>query len=1076
MLGLITAALRRPITVLIVLVGILLAAGLSIRRMPIDIFPQLGTPTIYVAQTYGGLSPQQMEGFVTSYYEYHFLYITGIKFVDSKSIQGLSLIKCQFQEGTDMASAMAEVVSYVNRARAFMPPNLQAPFIMRYDAGSVPVGQLVFSSPTRSLNEIQDLALFKVRPMFAGLAGVSAPPPFGGNQRTVVVKADPERMRSYGLTPDELVTAIAKGNVLTPSGNLRVGDQLLITPQNTVVDNIKELENLPLKPTRSQVGNGGNPAGTVYVRDVATVDNGADITTGYALINGKRSVYIPVTKRADAATWDVVQRIKKALPEMQAAIPDDIKVSYEFDQSGYVINSLRSLLFEGGLGALLTGLMVLLFLHDRRSAFIVVLTIPVALLSALVLLNLFGQSLNIMTLGGLALAVGILVDEATVTIENIHRHLEQNSDSSVQAKARAIADACQEIAVPKLLILLSILAVFVPSLFMSGVPRGLFLPLSLAVGFAMIASFIWSQTLVPVLANWLLKNKGHAAPHTRFDRFSQRYAQFTGLYAGRGGLILALYGLIALGLMVVLYAGLGKELFPRVDAGQFQVRLRMPAGTRIERTEDQTKKVLGIINQLAGAGNVAISSAYVGLQPPTYAISPIYLWTSGPHDAVLRVNFKSGSGIRLADFQEQLRAEVSRQIPTLLLSFEPADLVDQVLSLGTATPVDVAIQAKNLVQGRVFAEKIRKQLLTRPALRDVEYSLPLDYPTLQINYDRLRTGQMGLTLDEVSRSVVAGTSSSRLTQPGYWLDKASGNSYQVQIEYPQFRMNSPAQLEAIPVSASGNQRVYLRDVADWKRLNTPGEYDRLNQQRYITLTANLHGQALDGAVTDIKKIIHNLGELPAGLKITLRGQADLLAQTLSELSLGLGLAIVAIFLLLAAYFQSVGLSLVVLSTLPAVLTGSLGLLMLTGHTLNIQSFMGCIMAIGVSVANAILLVANAEIVRRNPDQPQLESNRTPTVFKTGIGFQAAQTRLRPILMTSLAMMAGMIPMATGLGEGGDQTAPLGVAVIGGLLASTLTTLLILPLSYNAVLGRKRYKNPSLDPDDSSASVYSPSHS
>ncbi|GAB2555691.1 efflux RND transporter permease subunit [Spirosoma aerophilum] len=1076
MIGLITAALRRPITVLVILVGILLAAGLSIRRMPIDIFPRLGTPTIYVAQTYGGLSPQQMEGFVTSYYEYHFLYITGIKFVDSKSIQGLSLIKCQFQEGTDMASAMAEVVSYVNRARAFMPPNLQPPFIMRYDAGSVPVGQLVFSSPTRSLNEVQDLALFKVRPMFAALAGVSAPPPFGGNQRTVVVKADPERMRSYGLTPDELVTAIAKGNLLTPAGNLRVGDQLLITPQNTVVDNIKELENLPIKPTRSGISNGGNPAGTVYVRDVATVDNGADITTGYALINGKRSVYIPVTKRADAATWDVVQRIKKALPEMQAAIPEDIKVSYEFDQSGYVINSLRSLLFEGGLGALLTGLMVLLFLHDWRSALIVVLTIPVALLSALVLLNLFGQSLNIMTLGGLALAVGILVDEATVTIENIHRHLEQDEEHSVQAKARAIADACQEIAVPKLLILLSILAVFVPSLFMSGVPRGLFLPLSLAVGFAMMASFLWSQTLVPVLANWLLKNKGHAIPTTRFDRFSQRYARFTGRYAGRGGLVLALYGLVAVALMVVLYVGVGKELFPRVDAGQFQVRLRMPAGTRIERTEDQTKKVLAIIQQLAGSGNVAISSAYVGLQPQTYAISPIYLWTSGPHESVLRVNFKPGSGIRLADFQEQLRAEVTKQIPTLLISFEPADLVDQVLSLGTATPVDVAIQAKNLVQGRVFAEKIRKQLLALPALRDVQYSLPLDYPTLQINYDRLRTGQMGLTLDEISRSVVAGTSSSRLTQPGYWLDKASGNSYQVQIEYPQFRMNSPDQLEAIPVSSSGNQRVYLRDVADWKRLNTPGEYDRLNQQRYITLTANLHGQALGGAVTDIKKIIHNLGELPAGMKISLRGQADLLAQTLSELSLGLGLAIVAIFLLLAAYFQSVGLSLVVLSTLPAVLTGSLGLLFLTGHTLNIQSFMGCIMAIGVAVANAILLVANAETVRRLPVSKSRSTTQTDASRKTGIGFQAGQTRLRPILMTSLAMMAGMIPMATGLGEGGDQTAPLGVAVIGGLLASTVTTLLILPVCYDAVLGRKIYQNPSLDPDDSSASVYSPSHS
>lgn len=477
-MNLIQGALRKPITVIVAIIAILIFSSVAIRNSKIDIFPTLGLPTIYVAQTYGGLSPQQMEGFITSYYEYHFLYITGIKFVESKSVQGVTLIKLQFHEGTDMATAMAETVSYVNRSRSFMPPGTLPPFVMRYDAGSVPVGQLVFSSETKSLSEIQDLALFKVRPMFASLPGVSAPPPLGGNQRTVLVKADPERMRSYGLTPDDLVTAIAKNNSISPAGNIRVGDFSLITPSNSVVDNFKELESIALKS-----GTGAS----IYVRDVASVDNGADVTSGYALINGKRSVYIPVTKRADASTWDVVQNIKKALPEMQAAVPDDIKVSYELDQSGYVINSLRSLLFEGGLGAILTGLMVLLFLGDRRSAIIVVLTIPLALLSAVVFLYLFGQSINIMTLGGLALAVGILVDEATVTVENIHHHQEKG-----KSKARAIIDACKEIALPKFLILLSILAVFVPSLFMSGVPKAMFLPLSLAVGFAMIASFLLS--------------------------------------------------------------------------------------------------------------------------------------------------------------------------------------------------------------------------------------------------------------------------------------------------------------------------------------------------------------------------------------------------------------------------------------------------------------------------------------------------------------------------------------------------------------------------------------------------------
>ncbi|MBA4141299.1 MAG: efflux RND transporter permease subunit, partial [Segetibacter sp.] len=478
MIKLIQFALRRPIAIMVFVTAIILFSYLAIRKSSIDVFPTINVPTIYVAQTYGGLSPQQMEGFITSYYEYHFLYITGIKAVESKSIQGLALIKLQFHEGTDMANAMAETISYVNRSRSFMPPGTLPPFVMRYDAGSVPVGQLIFSSKTHSLDEIQDLALFKVRPMFATLPGVSAPPPFGGNQRTIVIKADPERLRSYNLTADELVTAIAKNNSILPAGNIRMGDKAVITSSNSVVDNFKELENVTVSNVE------GTP---VFVRDLATVGNGADVTTGYALIDGKRSVYIPVTKRADASTWDVVQSVKQSLPAMQAAIPADIKVSYEFDQSRYVINSLKSLMMEGLLGALLTGLMVFLFLRDIRSALIVVVNIPLALLTSLVCLYLAGQTINIMTLGGLALSIGILVDESTVTIENIHHHLEMG-----KSKAKAIWDACREIAVPKLLILLSVLAVFVPALFMSGVPRSMFMPLSLAVAFAMIASFLLS--------------------------------------------------------------------------------------------------------------------------------------------------------------------------------------------------------------------------------------------------------------------------------------------------------------------------------------------------------------------------------------------------------------------------------------------------------------------------------------------------------------------------------------------------------------------------------------------------------
>jgi multidrug efflux pump subunit AcrB len=1041
---LIQFALRRPITIIVLVTGIVLFSIFAIRKSAIDIFPTTNVPTIYVAQTYGGLSPQQMEGFVTSYYEYHFLYITGISAVESKSIQGLSLIKLQFYEGTNMAAAMAEVISYVNRSRSFMPPGTLPPFVMRYDAGSVPVGQLVFSSEGRSLNEIQDLALFKVRPMFAALPGVSAPPPFGGNQRTILIKADPERLRSYNITADELAAAIAKNNSILPAGSVRIGDKAVITPSNSVVDNFKELETSPVKNVN------GTP---ILVRDVASVDNGADVTAGYALINGKRSVYIPVTKRADASTWDVVQAIKKALPDMQAAIPGDIKVSYEFDQSGYVINSLKSLLFEGILGALLTGLMVFLFLKDIRSAIVVIINIPLALLTSVGCLYLTGQSINIMTLGGLALSVGILVDESTVTIENIHHHLELG-----KARARAIWDACSEIAVPKLLILFSILAVFVPALFMSGVPRAMFLPLSLAVGFAMIASFLLSQTLVPVLSNWLVK-KVHTGTEDKLAGLKKNLTGNIKRFQRSKAFVAPLVVIVLLLLAFAAYKGSGTEIFPKVEAGQMQVRLRMPPGTRIERTEDATKKLLQLVENTVGKNNVAITSAFVGLQAPTYAINSIFLYTSGPHESVIKVNLAKNAGISIENLKEQLRSLVAKSLPEAKLSFEPADLVDQIMSLGSNNPIEVLVQGKNLVQSRDIAEKLQSSLNNIPYLRDVQIAQPLDYPTIQINYDRIRTGQMDLSVDQAGRSVTAGTSSSRYTQPMYWLDKAAGNAYQVQVEYPQLSMNSPEQIEQIPVGKHGDNTIYLRDIADWKRGNSVGEYDRINQQRFITVTANIHKKDLGEAVADVNRAIKKMGELPQGVKVYLRGQSEVLDQTTTELSIGLLLAVLVITLMLAAYFQSFRLALVVLSAFPGVLAGALFLIWITGNTLNIQSFMGCIMAIGVAVANSILLVTNAEQIRISQTTAGM------------IGAQAATNRLRPILMTSVAMIAGMMPMALGLGESGKQTAPLAIAVIGGLLFSTFISLGLVPLIYDLIIGQKRPSNTSLDPNDENSVYY-----
>src|SRR5882762_9591081 len=699
---LINGAMRRPMTILVAVIAISLGAFLAYTRMSVDIFPDLNLPVIYVAQPYGGMDPSQMEGYMVSYYEYHFLYITGIEHVESKSIQSVGLVKLYFHPGTDMSQALAQTVSYVERARAFMPPGTVAPFVVRYDAGSVPVGQLVFSSEARGVGEIQDLALFRVRPMFATLPGVSAPPPFGGNQRTVVVHVDPEKLNSYHMSPEEVIKAVAAGNTIVPSGNVRIGDSNRFAPMNSVVSDIQELAALPIRT-------GYGP--TVFVRDVGRVENSTDILTGYALVNGRRTVYIPVTKRADASTLDVVNRVKSELPRMQALIPDDIKVTFEFDQSTYVKNAIEGLAVEGGLGALLTGLVVLLFLRDLRSALIVVITIPLALQSSLVGLWLAGQTINIMTLGGLALAIGILVDESTVAIENIHTHLARG-----EPRARAILEAARETLIPRLLALLSILAVFVPSFFLTGVARSLFIPLSLAVGFAMLSSYLLSNTLVPVLSTWLLREQ-RVADYSLglFSRVEHWYGRRVQRAMNFRWQILACY-LVIVGVGLFLIGRrLGTDIFPTVDTGQFQLRLRAPAGTRVERTEEMSLKALNVIRSEAGPDNVAITLAFVGAQPPSYPINSIYLWTSGPQEAVLLVALRPGSGIHIDELKERLRQKLPGALPGTTVSFEAGDIVSQILNFGTATPVEVAMNGPDLAANRAFAEKVKAEIQKIPA-------------------------------------------------------------------------------------------------------------------------------------------------------------------------------------------------------------------------------------------------------------------------------------------------------------------------------------------------------------------------
>jgi multidrug efflux pump subunit AcrB len=1067
----VTSALKRPITTVVITVSLLIFAVLSAINIPIDIFPQLNLPTIYVIESYGGMSPQQMEGFFSTRLQDQFLYVNGIKSISSKNIQGLTLIKLSFYESTNMAEASAQVALQVNRAQSFFPPGALPPQVVRFDASSLPVGQLVLDSKSESLKDIYDMAATRIRPMFSTIPGLSAPPPFGSNARSIILSVDPNKLRSYSLTPDEVVEALSKFNVMSPSGNLRLDNTIYLTTMNSLIKNTDNFGKIPV------ITKNGVP---IYIQDIARVTDAADVTVDYALVNGKRSVYIPVVKTADASTWTVVQTLKSKLAEMQSLLPDDVKISYEFDQSVFVVNAVKSLMTEGGLGALLTGLMVLLFLRDWRSSLIVVITIPVSILIGVLLLGLFGQTINIMTLSGLALAIGILVDQATVTIENIHQHLEMGKN-----KKQAIYDACEEISFPLLLILFCILAVFAPSFMMNGVPKAMFLPLSMSIGLTMIVSFIIAQTLVPILSNWLINasqyqhyehgkihahagegldeiEEGQIRMHQRaeeehpekndlFEKIKMGFMKIITRWMPNKKVIIPVYLVVVFVLAGICFVVIGKDMMPKLNNGQFQMRIKEPQGTRLERTEDKFKQVLQIIDKTVDH-HVGITSGYIGLVPSSFGSSNLYVFNTGTHEGVLQVNLDEKYHVNMDELKDALRKNIKQEIPELGISFEPIDMTEKIMSQGASTPIQVQIAGKNMDQIVDFSNKVLAKLKAISYLRDIQIDQPQKFPAVSITLDRLKVSQLGLNIKDISRSVTASTSSSRFTEKNLWLDEKSAYTYQVQVQVPEYVMNTMDELKEIPL-LKGQSSPTLADVADFKVNYAPGEYDRVGPRRYLTVSANIYKKDLGTAISDVQKAVSSLGTPPKGLIANLQGMSSLLTETLTSLQNGLGFAILVIFLLLAANYQSFKLSLTVLCTIPAVILGSLTALLLTGSTLNLQSYMGMIMSTGVSVANAILIVTNGENLR-------LEFQDA-----TKAAITSASIRLRPILMTSLAMIAGMIPMASGMGEAGEQTAPLGRAVIGGLFASTLAALFILPLVFAWVQDKTTYESPSLMPEN-----------
>ena len=794
----------------------------------------------------------------------------------------------------------------------------------------------------------------------------------------------------------------------------------------------------------------------------------------------------------------MVNAVKANLARFQAAVPEDVKIAYEFDESPIVYRAIDSVGMEGALGAGLTGLMVLLFLRDIRSVVVVVLNIPLALLGSVVVLGLAGHTINIMTLGGLALAIGILVDEATVEVENIHTQMEHTPSLS-----RAVRNGNMETAVPRLLALICILSVFIPSLIMEGAVRALFVPLSLAVGASMITSYLLSSTFVPVLSVWLLKAKegGHGAAEKPgfFSRVQDRFEGALEWVVAHRRVVVASYLAASVGFVVLVGPRLGRELFPRVNSGQMQMRVRPPAGTEFKLTTQVAERTFDVIAEVAGKDNVEITMGYVGATPPMFVINAAYLWSRGPEDAMLRVGLKEGSKIDVFELQEKLRIalpekvgawfrgellrlgvpedQADRRSKEIVYAFEPGDLISSTMSLGSPAPIEIVVSGRDLTQTGGFMEQVRGEVAKITSVRDVQLQQTLHYPTIQVAIDRERAGLSGVTAHDIGDSLIAATYSSRYTARNYWRDDVGGISYQVQVQVPGPKMTEANDVALVPITRAGQGRVMaprmntnpatnpqqpllVRDVARVMRGEMPGEVDRYNMRRYLSLTANVEGEDLGRVVDEIDLALARVGKPPRGVEVDLRGQVKPMAQMFRSLEIGLGVAVLVILITLTAYFQSPRLALTAVASVPAVLAGVVLALWITRTTLNIQSFMGAIMAVGVAVSNAIMLVSFGDRHRLEDGMP---ADRAAIV--------AAKGRLRPIIMTGSAMISGMIPMSLALEAGSEQNAPLGRAVMGGMAVGTIAALFILPAVFALLMAKVSTDSPSLDPDDPASRHY-----
>jgi multidrug efflux pump subunit AcrB len=1043
-------ALRRPYTVAVMCLLVMLMGLLSIQRMAVDIFPAIDIPVVTVVWNYGGLAPEEMESRVVFLSERALsTSVNGIQRIESQSIQGVGILRIYFQPGTDIGAAIAQVSSVAGSLLRFMPPGMTAPNILQFNASNVPVVQLTARSDTMSEQQIYDHATNFIRIKLFTIPGLSTPAPYGGRSRMITVDLDPARLQAQGLSPADVMTAVSSENVITPAGLARMDRRELPVLTNSSPARVEDLRTLPVKVVR------GAP---VYLQDVANVFDGYADQTNIVRIDGKRAVYMAILKKADASTLAVVDAAKAALPGIKAAAPQGLELKFDVDQSQFVREAITSVAKEALAASVLVSLMIFIFLGSWRSMILVCTSIPLAILFGVIGLKLSGQTLNLMTLGGLSLAIGMLVDDATVGVENIHRNQAMGKRLTV-----AILDGANQIAVPAIVATLSICIVFFPVALLEGPAKFLFTPLAMAVVYSMLASYLLSRTLVPCLARMLLDHEepGPASFTSRFNAWRENW--FGAFQAAYGRLLDRIllhrrFTLVLSGVLFLLSSGLflviGRDFFPPVDAGIMKLHVRAPGGTRLEATEERVAQVEGAVRELVPPDQLASIASNIGV-PSSFSMAFIPTDNVTSQDAELFISLRKDHR-PTADFMNALRRELPRRFPDCSFYFQPADLVSQVLNFGIPAPIDIQVEGFNLANGATVARKLQDAVRMVPGAVDVRLKQTLDAPALKLDVDRYRAANLGLTQANVANGLLVSLSGNGQLAPSFFLDPKNGVNYTVQVKAPLKKLNSPESIMSIPFSPGGapplNQNpaispsgqdtqapaVPLSDIATLSHYGVPAELNHYTVQRVLDVMAGVDGRDLGSVVKDIQARIRDLGPLPKGTTIRVRGQFDVMVDAFRDMGGGLVIAIALVYLLMAVLFQSWLDPFIIIFAVPGALVGILWMLALTHTTLNVESLMGAIMAVGIATSNAILLVSFANDVRvSEPGLGALEAAR-----------KAGFVRLRPVVMTALAMILGMVPMSLGLGEAGSQNAPLGRAVIGGLLVATLVTLFIVPVIYS----------------------------